>query len=69
MRATCWDVLYGWPTGAGDYSTRQATLAAQFYQNVISNGAPGSLTLPDLYGANVTFVGHSMGGGLALNPR
>jgi hypothetical protein len=34
-----WDVLYGWPTGGGVYSNAQATLAAQFYQNVI--GAHG----------------------------
>ena len=55
----------GWPTGGGIFDNSQATLAAQFYQEVVGNGSAGNLTLSDLYSANVLLTGHSLGGGLA----
>jgi hypothetical protein len=58
------DVLSGWTVGGGLYSVAQAKLAAQFFQQVVGNGSP-SLTLDDLYNANVLLTGHSLGGGLA----
>ncbi len=58
------DPIFGWPTGFGYYSNAQAALAAQFYQQVVGSGS-GSLTLDDLYSANVWLTGHSLGGGLA----
>ena len=59
------DVNYGWTTGAGLIDSRQADLAAQFFQLVVGNGSTSGLTLNDLYAANVALTGHSMGGGLA----
>jgi len=55
------DVIFGWP-GGGGYSTPQATAAADFYQTIIKNpdDTPG-----DLFASNVSFTGHSLGGGLA----
>jgi Ca2+-binding RTX toxin-like protein len=51
------DIFNGWSGGAGVQST-QAGLAAQFYQSVV-----GSAAFP--FSTNVTFTGHSLGGGLA----
>jgi Ca2+-binding RTX toxin-like protein len=51
------DILNGWGGGAG-YAPTQASLAAEFYRAVIgANASP--------YAGNVTFTGHSLGGGLA----
>jgi hypothetical protein len=51
------DAWYGWGAGVGAETT-QAGLAAQFYQSVV-----GSAAFP--FSTNVTFTGHSLGGGLA----
>jgi hypothetical protein len=51
------DAWYGWGGGVGAETT-QAGLAAQFYQSVF-----GSAAFP--FSTNVTFTGHSLGGGLA----
>jgi hypothetical protein len=51
------DAWYGWGAGVGAETT-QAGLAAKFYQNVV-----GSAAFP--FSTNVTFTGHSLGGGLA----
>jgi Ca2+-binding RTX toxin-like protein len=46
-----------YPTSLGHPDTAQATLAADFYKSVVGSG--------NQYSANVTFTGHSLGGGLA----
>ncbi|MES2677610.1 MAG: calcium-binding protein, partial [Pseudomonadota bacterium] len=51
------DTATGWTTGSGAHKSDQAYLAADFYKSVIGNTSP--------YNANVEFVGHSLGGGLA----
>ncbi len=55
------DMITGWTTGLGAYNYLgpQARFAAQFYDAVIgeANTSP--------YSANVSFTGHSLGGGLA----
>ncbi len=51
------DVATGWPTGLGYYNAGQDVMAAAFYKSVIGNESP--------YMANVSFTGHSLGGGLA----
>ena len=58
------DPIYGWPVGGGNYTVDQAEMAAKFYQTVVQ-GNNSSLELADLYSANVTLTGHSLGGGLA----
>jgi hypothetical protein len=50
------DILYGWGQGLG-FAPTQAELAAEFYKSVAGAGFP--------YSTNVTFTGHSLGGGLA----
>ena len=51
------DALTGWGVGLGNSMADQAKLAQEFYDTV-SGG--------DLFGANnISFVGHSMGGGFA----
>jgi Ca2+-binding RTX toxin-like protein len=50
------DVINGWSGGLG-YASTQAGLAAQFYRSVVGN--------ENIYSTNVTFTGHSLGGGLA----
>ncbi|MFN0193060.1 MAG: hypothetical protein ACKVP5_13970 [Aestuariivirga sp.] len=47
--------------GGGGFQTDQAWLGAQFYRAVIAN----DINTPGIYDANVTFTGHSQGGGLA----
>ena len=59
------DPLTGWLTGGGAIWNSQATLAAQFFQSVVGNGNTSGLTLDNLYDANITLTGHSLGGGLA----
>ncbi len=49
------DIWNGWITGAGFLSS-QARFAAAFYSSVAGD---------DLYNANISFTGHSLGGGLA----
>ncbi|MCP4082077.1 MAG: hypothetical protein GY743_17725 [Planctomycetaceae bacterium] len=49
------DIWSGWITGAGFLSS-QARLAAAFYRSVAGD---------NLYNANISFTGHSLGGGLA----
>lgn len=48
--------VQAWAGGMG-FLTEQSEMAAQFYKTVIGNNSP--------YDVNVTFVGHSLGGGLA----
>jgi hypothetical protein len=47
--------------GGGGFQTDQAWLGAQFYRAVIAN----DINTPGVYDANVTFTGHSLGGGIA----
>ncbi|MEQ1698241.1 MAG: hypothetical protein ABL901_20620, partial [Hyphomicrobiaceae bacterium] len=54
------DVVNGWVTALGSMGTSQAMMAANFYQQVIAG-----LGVTDPRSANVTFTGHSLGGGLA----
>jgi len=51
------DMLTGWITGSGVYFNQQAWRGADFYRAVIGEANPMT--------ANVEFVGHSLGGGLA----
>lgn len=55
--------LYGWPQGIGAALTGQALLGAEFYKAVVGGGEP--VTDDMLLTADIEFVGHSLGGGLA----
>ncbi len=60
------DAINGWLTGLGAYNyfSPQALLAAEFYKAVIApSGGIGPVQSP--YDVNASFVGHSLGGGLA----
>jgi hypothetical protein len=59
------DIFNGWRVGGGSISSAQEALAAKFFQQVVGNGSTNGLTLNDLYSADVTPTGHSLGGGLA----
>src|SRR5438309_875310 len=48
------DLVNGWVTGGGAYSSSQAQLAAQFYQQVNGDSASGN--------PNISLTGHSLGG-------
>ncbi len=52
------DIWNGWFIGGGSTQSKQAELAFKFYQNVVG-GVENAFT------ANVTLVGHSLGGGLS----
>lgn len=55
------DVVHGWFAGGGNYAVDQMEQAAQFFQQVVGVNP----TLANLYNANITLTGHSLGGGLA----
>lgn len=52
------DVVNGWPIGLGSPAASQGLLAAQFYRNIVGGEE-------NLFNADVTLTGHSLGGGLA----
>lgn len=59
------DVWNGWISGAGDWTTDQVRLAAEFYQSVFAPTIPEIYDPTDLTTNSVIFTGHSLGGGLA----
>jgi hypothetical protein len=58
------DIGNGWVTGAGFIGT-QASLAQEFFRTVVQDSATVTTDYAALKTANVTFTGHSLGGGLA----
>ncbi|GAB5512217.1 MAG: hypothetical protein Rhims3KO_36180 [Hyphomicrobiales bacterium] len=52
------DVWNGWSIGAGSTQSRQAEMAYRFYHELIGG-------VDQAYSADVSFTGHSLGGGLA----
>ncbi len=54
------DMVTGWTTGAGAWASIQAIKGTSFLYNIIEND-----TENDPFNANVSFTGHSLGGGLA----
>ncbi|MDT2021207.1 calcium-binding protein [Methylocella sp. CPCC 101449] len=58
------DAWNGWGTGLGDYWSTQAQKAVEFYEKILDYYGP-IIGPVDPTAANVAFVGHSLGGGLA----
>ncbi|MBU6338395.1 MAG: hypothetical protein KGQ36_00255 [Rickettsiales bacterium] len=56
------DLTTGWTLGVGVYNSDQAILAARFYQMVLAGDSDPN---NDIFDNNVSFTGHSLGGGLA----
>lgn len=56
--STSLDVGHGWLLGGGNYRVAQGVMALQFYNSVANN--PVDTRTP-----NISFTGHSLGGGLA----
>jgi hypothetical protein len=52
------DIWNGWGVGTGSVEGRQAEMAFEFYQLVVGG-------IGNVYSADVTLTGHSLGGGLA----
>ena len=59
------DMFYGWPLGVGDDTAMQATLAVDFYQDVVSSQAayppPNEASQENWQTGNIEVTGHSLG--------